>query len=181
MVSLRTLVLNQQFTPISLWSSSSLAPYTVSAKDVIRKYLADSCHVVYFYDRKVLTPSRDDLHWPSVIISLDKKHKGNNSVKLTRQSLFYRDNGKCCYCQKQLSLSSMTVEHIMPISLGGSRKWNNVAVACHSCNSKRGNSTHSKWTPKSRLYKPTYYDILEIRKRYPILLFDPRWRDFIGS
>ena len=128
MAYLRTLVLNQSFTPVSLWSSVSLAPYTISAKDAIRRYLGESCQVVYTYNRKVLTPSRDDLYWPSVIISFDKKYK-NNGVKLTRQSLFYRDTGKCCYCQKQLSFSSMTVEHIIPISLGGSKGWDNVAVS----------------------------------------------------
>ena len=80
-IKLRTLVLNSDYMPISLWSEyngrSSL--YTIPAQDAICRYLNGTCQVVYWYPRKILTPSRKDLYWPSVIVN--PPHKRNNAER----------------------------------------------------------------------------------------------------
>ena len=49
--------------------------------------------------------------------------------------------GRCCYCVKPFNKTGRkpTVEHIIPVSKGGNNDVRNLAIACKSCNSTRGN------------------------------------------
>ena len=48
-------------------------------------------------------------------------------------------NGACVYCGKPLSRTGVTYDHIIPKSLGGNRKTNNIILCCSDCNSRKGN------------------------------------------
>lgn len=63
-----------------------------------------------------------------------------------RQFVFDRDNGICCICFTLIDITlkcpdkmSFTVQHLMPLSLGGSDILDNVSPAHFSCNSRVGN------------------------------------------
>jgi 5-methylcytosine-specific restriction endonuclease McrA len=63
-----------------------------------------------------------------------------------RTRLSESQNWKCCWCgchttEQRGKNNSTTVEHIIPRSVGGSDDWENLAMACHSCNSRRGSQT----------------------------------------
>ena len=49
--------------------------------------------------------------------------------------------GRCCYCDKPFNQTSRkaTIEHIVPVSRGGTNDIGNLAIACKRCNSRRGN------------------------------------------
>lgn len=47
-------------------------------------------------------------------------------------------NWRCCWCKKKVPDSKVTLEHVTPITLGGKDEWENAAMACKSCNTKRG-------------------------------------------
>lgn len=69
------------------------------------------------------------------------------------RKLYERDNGICYLCGKVCDFNDSkyvdgtfivgnnypTVEHIKPISRGGSDTWDNIKLACLYCNSKKGN------------------------------------------
>lgn len=61
------------------------------------------------------------------------------TIPLTRKNLMHRDRYTCQYCTK--SGSDMTIDHIIPKSRGGRDEWENVVVACHHCNVKKGSRT----------------------------------------
>lgn len=46
---------------------------------------------------------------------------------------------KCSYCNRAVSWSDFTVDHIDPHSKGGRSKLENAALMCRSCNSRKGN------------------------------------------
>lgn len=56
-----------------------------------------------------------------------------------RLKVFERDQFKCTYCGKQLTRFSATLDHIQPVSKGGTNVMGNLVTACLHCNSRRGN------------------------------------------
>lgn len=66
--------------------------------------------------------------------------------QVTNTFLFARDAYKCQYCGRpsaELKLrESLTRDHLIPLSRGGSNEWTNVVTACSSCNTRKAN-----WLP----------------------------------
>ena len=56
-----------------------------------------------------------------------------------REYLLEKFNRKCCYCGK--TNIPLEVEHIIPKSRGGTNRIDNLCLACHECNQKKGNMT----------------------------------------
>lgn len=44
----------------------------------------------------------------------------------------------CYYCGTVLSLSDLTVDHVVPLSGGGTSTWKNLVPACGACNCDKG-------------------------------------------
>jgi 5-methylcytosine-specific restriction endonuclease McrA len=57
--------------------------------------------------------------------------------KPTRALIYQRDDHTCQYCGSQKKL---TIDHIVPRSRGGQDTWENMVVACSTCNTKKGNT-----------------------------------------
>jgi hypothetical protein len=57
-----------------------------------------------------------------------------------RQDIWLRDQGRCYICQKQVDRFNFELDHLLPISRGGSSDPSNLAVSCRFCNRSRGNT-----------------------------------------
>jgi 5-methylcytosine-specific restriction endonuclease McrA len=76
---------------------------------------------------------------PQVIV-LSRYHRNPpQRVKFNRRNIFLRDRHTCQYCGKRPKDDDMTIDHIMPKSRGGHTAWENVVLACTSCNIRKGN------------------------------------------
>lgn len=63
-------------------------------------------------------------------------------TKKVRLSIYIRDKFTCVYCNKHIKDGCMlSLDHIVPESLGGLHNTTNLVTACHSCNSKRQNKS----------------------------------------
>ncbi|MGQ9592597.1 MAG: HNH endonuclease [Planctomycetota bacterium] len=62
-------------------------------------------------------------------------------VVFSRRNLFRRDRNTCQYCGRKRPTEELSIDHILPRSLGGRSEWTNCVVACLECNSKKGNRT----------------------------------------
>jgi hypothetical protein len=51
-----------------------------------------------------------------------------------RASIFARDNNMCCQCS---STDNLEIDHIIPVSKGGTGEESNLQVLCRSCNRKK--------------------------------------------
>lgn len=171
----RTLVLNNQYLPLSIFPL-----YTIPAEDAIARYLNERCHVVAWYDHVIQTPSRTDLRWPSVIVNYNGQ-SFRKEVRLKKESLFYRDQCKCVYCGNELTIKTLTYDHVLPKSKGGKHQWHNVVASCKACNSDKDDSTSPSWKPKSKPWNPTFYQMLEIRKKFPLVVYDEQWIQFLPN
>lgn len=85
-----------------------------------------------------------------------------------------RNKAPCMWCATLLDFDKATIEHVVPQSKGGPWTVENCAIACQSCNQKRGNRTvedfnSSPWLEEKRrqvnsqlakdsLRRPTHHD-----------------------
>ena len=177
MLGLRTLVLQRNYMPISLFPL-----HTISAEDAITRVINETCHVVLEYDREILTTNPDfHMKWPSVIA----RNTGDiisNRVKLTKEYIYYRDHGICAYCEGEIGLNRMTLDHVVPRRHGGIHSWDNLVASCDFCNFKKGHKMPvGEWKPKRIPFEPTYWQLLKHRKKFPIRIFDKNWTNFLGD
>lgn len=59
------------------------------------------------------------------------------SHKPSKTMIYKRDNNSCQYCG---STRHLTIDHVVPKCRGGGDTWENLVVACSSCNTKKGNT-----------------------------------------
>lgn len=60
---------------------------------------------------------------------------------LNNRLLFRRDDHRCLYCGEPFSYGHLTRDHVVPRSLNGRDRWENVVAACKRCNHSKGART----------------------------------------
>lgn len=88
--------------------------------------------------RQILT-TQGSVMGPEIIVHRHYRDVPALNLNITRKNILLRDNCQCQYCGKRLSLSTMTIDHVVPRSRGGGSGWSNVVSACRSCNCKKSN------------------------------------------
>ena len=93
-----------------------------------------------------------------------KRYKRIREVVTARDGLF------CCYCNKELTIDTVTLDHIVPESLSGGFNVANLTVSCYECNNKRGNQPFFEYCKqynfseqKLEKYKILYLNNLRIK------------------
>lgn len=86
------------------------------------------------------TPSRTILI-PRVIQLLRYDRVPRRDVRFTRRNVFYRDRNRCQYCGRVFPQRLLNLDHVVPLSRGGTSSWENVVCACVECNCRKGNRT----------------------------------------
>lgn len=56
-----------------------------------------------------------------------------------RRRIFERDGGKCKYCNYILTIKTMTLDHKIAKSKGGTNDDNNLVACCYYCNMIKAN------------------------------------------
>ena len=56
-----------------------------------------------------------------------------------------RSTGICYYCRQHFVPQELTMDHIIPLSRGGSTEKYNIAVCCKECNTKKKQSLPAEW------------------------------------
>jgi len=78
---------------------------------------------------------------PRIVRLLFYDHLPRQDVKLNRRNIYARDQNRCQYCGKKFSTSELSLDHVVPRSLGGGASWDNLVCACLKCNVKKGGQT----------------------------------------
>lgn len=60
--------------------------------------------------------------------------------------IFKRQSGKCFYCGVILDSKKYDIDHVIPLSRGGTNNIENVVIACTHCNRSKGNKLLNEWT-----------------------------------
>lgn len=77
-----------------------------------------------------------------VHIRKDDKHvkKEKLKAKELKQSRWWKDilaKGVCHYCKNKFTPNQLTLDHIVPVSRGGTSTKNNCVPACDKCNKEK--------------------------------------------
>ena len=56
-----------------------------------------------------------------------------------RHAVYLRDNYSCCICGKGVEDYDLQIDHIKPISKGGTNAMSNLQTLCEDCNKEKGN------------------------------------------
>lgn len=57
-----------------------------------------------------------------------------------KKAILAKSKGRCARCGKELDISSMTIEHVIPLSKGGENRVSNLVALCEDCNKSKGNA-----------------------------------------
>ncbi len=61
-------------------------------------------------------------------------------IRANRRNLLLRDAHTCQYCGLRAAPGELTIDHVVPVSRGGSpNTWENQVVACKRCNGRKAN------------------------------------------
>jgi hypothetical protein len=72
----------------------------------------------------------------------------------TRRGVLVRDDRTCAYCGTG---PARTVDHVLPVSRGGTSSWGNTVAACGRCNGRKADRTPAEAGLRLRVtpYTPT--------------------------
>jgi len=101
---------------------------------------------------------------PRIIRLLFYDRLPRSEVKFNRRNIFARDGNRCQYCGKRYPTSELSLDHIIPRSMGGKSIWQNIVCACTKCNVKKGGCTprHAAMTLIRKPVKPKHNPLVHI-------------------
>ena len=78
-----------------------------------------------------------------------KKSANGSYTPQQIQAQYERQKGKCYYCQ--LEITKYHVDHVVPLSRGGSNGPSNLVIACCHCNTSKRDKLPHEWPEGGRL------------------------------
>jgi 5-methylcytosine-specific restriction endonuclease McrA len=143
-----TLVLNKHWRPIRVCTVRRAL--TLVFKDLARIIGVDSGGATTLYDfsswadlkvaqgEPCIHSVSFSIRIPEVIVLHLCDRYTKPRVVFSRRNLFRRDRNTCQYCGKKFPTEDLSIDHVIPRSLGGHSSWANCVVACLSCNARKG-------------------------------------------
>lgn len=166
-----TLVLNADGQPFSVLPLS-----TISWKEAIGYLVLDKVNVLDWYDDWIVSSPSWETKVPAVVI-VKKYITKNKRVRFSKYNVMLRDNFKCQYCHIDLTRSTATMDHVVPLSKGGETSFENVVTSCAPCNTNKGNDLFPQ--PTREPVQPTYYDLIKNKEALDLRVKHPSWEKFL--
>ncbi|MGD8717841.1 MAG: HNH endonuclease [Candidatus Zixiibacteriota bacterium] len=99
-------------------------------------------------------------------------------IKFNRKNVLRRDGFACQYCGRHTA--DLTIDHIIPIAVGGKHTWENVVASCQTCNNRKADRTPEEARMKllTRPKEPAFLPYLQ--KIYAAdLAGNAQWRKYL--
>jgi 5-methylcytosine-specific restriction endonuclease McrA len=166
-----TLMLNADGAPVS-WLPLSIIPWEEAVKYIV----LEKATVLEFYDDWIVHSANWETPVPAVMI-LREYEKRKTSIRYSKHNVFLRDGYVCQYCGDDVSKKTATLDHVLPVSHGGKTTFENTVCACATCNANKGND--KKIVPKTKPFKPTYFQLVDKRKKQKWDMPHPSWANYL--
>lgn len=77
---------------------------------------------------------------------------GRKSIKhAIRFEVYERDNYICQYCGNRFNPEMLSIDHLIPVSLGGHNEITNYVTCCRSCNSRKRNKPLEQFAKRIKI------------------------------
>lgn len=98
-----------------------------------------------------------EIEMPDIYLTEKGTIKRKNIPQWVKKAVFYRDNGRCVFCNKDLTgiittLNSSNFDHMIPLDKMGVNDPCNIQLCCETCNKSKGGA-----------------------EKNPIYQYEPRW------
>ncbi len=125
----RALLLNAGYEPLRV----------VSWKRAFTLLFQDKVEVLEQYEDFVRSVS-EAFRLPAVIKLRGWVHLKRRMpvIRFSRSNLYLRDDFTCQYCLVKYPEKQLTLDHVIPVSRGGRKSWENIVTACLTCNQRKG-------------------------------------------
>lgn len=165
------LVLNADFRPLSYYPLSLW-----HWQDAVKAVFLNRVNIVSEYDRVIRSPTQE-FRLPSVIALKEYVPQARRPA-FTRFNVFLRDRFTCQYCG---SKEDLTFDHLLPRSLGGLTRWDNVVTACAPCNLRKGGHLPRDvgMFPRQEPYRPTVFELHRNGRLFPPNYLHQSWMDYL--
>jgi hypothetical protein len=70
-----------------------------------------------------------------------------------QQKVWAADGFACMYCQRKMGKVLLTIDHFVPLELGGVNDVTNFLTACKPCNKDKGSQHPSEWLELERSFR----------------------------
>ena len=139
----QTLLLNATYEPLKV----------VHWQKAMTLWCQGKVEIIASHDREIRAVSFS-LKLPSVIRLLRyvRIKKRFEYVPFSRANIYARDGYSCQYCAHKFPTQELTFDHVVPVSQGGRKDWDNIVTCCVSCNRRKGGRTPEE--ARMRLVKP---------------------------
>jgi 5-methylcytosine-specific restriction endonuclease McrA len=154
-----TLVLNRNWQPVNiapvsraltmLWNESA---HVVDPDDFRLYTWADWARLAPREGEPFIRTVTFRMRVPEVVTLTRYDRVRESTVTFSRRNLFKRDHSSCQYCGARPGSAELTIDHVIPRSLGGTSTWENCVLACVACNAKKADRTPEQ--ARMRLRKP---------------------------
>jgi 5-methylcytosine-specific restriction endonuclease McrA len=117
---------------------------------------------------------------PSVVKLRSHVRRPLPELKLSRRTIFARDNYTCQYCGS--TTKDLTIDHVIPKRAGGPATWDNLVTCCRRCNIKKSDKMAQQVgmklcrTPR----RPRYTPYISLTK-YLLGRKNHVWRDYLPT
>lgn len=163
------------YLPLSLWSW----------QEAVKAVFSGKVQVVDVYPDTYVRAASLEIPLPSVIALTEYVKPAGMTPAFTRRNVFLRDEYRCQYCGKHFHTADLSLDHVVPRSMGGILSWDNAVTCCKNCNGKKGS------TPVSQLSKigmrllnpprpPSQMELAAKAARMVPKRVHPTWKPYIG-
>lgn len=127
----KTLLLNNNYQVLGF----------INERRAIKLYLKDKVEVLSNWGGKKISTGKMCIDHPATLRMKYQVAVNATKLSFSRNLIFRRDKYICAYCGIKQFGKNLTIDHILPKSMGGQNSFSNCVTACVTCNRGKSNRT----------------------------------------
>ena len=164
------LVLNSDYEPLNV----------CNLRRAIALLYLGKADVLHAEEDRLLALADGTFVLPSVVKLRGHVKRPLPELKLSRRTVFARDNYVCQYCGG--TAKDLTIDHVIPRRAGGPSTWDNLVCCCRKCNMRKSDKlAHQVGMKLMRPpRRPKYVPYISLTK-YLLGRKNEIWRTYLGT